>query len=222
MAGDPGRCSGSSALASVCSIVYLACGFGLLWPRTAASAARLLFFWLLLWMLLFKVPYVVLSPLVEGSYQSCGENAVLVAGAWVLYASLATDQDRRRLGFAVGASGLRTARVLYALALVAFGLSHFVYLELTAPIVPRWLPWHVFWAYFTGASYLAAAAAILTGKYARLAVALSALQMGLFTLLVWPPILASGANQFRWSEFVLSWALTAAAWVVGDSYRGTT
>jgi uncharacterized membrane protein len=205
-------------LAYLCSLVYLACGFGLFWQRSAAPAARLLFAWQLLWMLLFKVPYIVLAPTVEGSYQSWGENAVLVAGAWVLYAYLATHGDRRRLGFAVGASGLRAARILYGLALVAFGLSHFVYLELTAPIVPRWLPWHVFWAYFTGASYLAAAVAIFTGRHARLAAALTAIQMGLFTLLVWPPILASGANESQWSEFVLSWALTAAAWVVADSY----
>ena len=209
------------ALAYLCVFVSLAGGLGLFWRRTAATAARVLFAYLFLWLLLCKGRFIVHAPTVEGSYQTAGETAVIVAGAWVLYAWFASDWDRRWLGFAVGDRGVRSARVLYALALIAFGLSHFVYLQLTAPLVPAWLPAHVFWAYFTGATFLAAGAAMLVGVYARLAAALSALQIGLFTLLVWGPILAAGhVSAQHWGEFVLSWTLTAGGWVVADSYRG--
>jgi uncharacterized membrane protein len=215
----PKALPGREVLAWLCAAISILCGAGLLWRRTAAPAACVLFFYLLVWMLLFKLRFIFLAPLTEGSYQSNGENAVIVAGAWVLYVWLAERRDRRYLGFFSGGGGLRTARVLYGLAMLAFGLSHFFYLNLTAPLVPAWLPWHTGWAYFTGGAYLAAGVAILTGILAKPAAMLSALQMGLFTFLVWPPLMLSGAiTAVQWGEFTVSWVLTAAAWVVADSY----
>lgn len=216
--GLPGR----ELLAYLCALIALGCGVGLLLQRSAASAARLLLAYLVLWTLLFKARFIILEPTSEGSYQNCGENVVVIAGAWVLYAWFATARERQRLAFATGERGVRIARVLYALAMIAFGLSHFAYLNLTAPLVPGWLPGHVFWAYFTGAAYLAAAAAMLSGVWARLAAALSTLQMFGFTVLVWLPMALAGTlSAFQWGEFLVSWVLTAAGWVVADSYRGT-
>jgi len=208
------------ALAYLCIGISLGCGIGLLLRRAAASAARALLAFLLLWLLLIKGRYILLAPSVPVSYESAAETAVIVAGAWVLYAWFAANWDRRHLGFATGDSGVRIARVIYGLALIAFGVAHFAYINETAVLVPGWLPSHVAWAYITGGTYIAAGAAVLIGVCARLAAALSALQMGMFTLLVWLPIIATAHSASQWAEFVVSCALTAGGWVVADSYRG--
>jgi uncharacterized membrane protein len=216
----PKSVPGRELLSYLCACVSLGSGIGLIVRRSATAAARVLLAYLLLWMLLFKITVVIHAPTQVVSFESCAETAVLAAGAWALYASLANDWDRRRLGFATGSSGLRIARSLYGLALIAFGLAHFAYVTETASLVPSWLPGHNGWAYFTGSSYIAAGIAVLAARQARAAVSLVALQMALFTLLVWiPAVVATTRNAAQWSETVLSFALTVGAWVIADSYR---
>src|SRR5262249_5592997 len=152
-----------------CAFVALATGVGLLWRATAALSVRAFLLYFVIWSLLCKARFIFIAPLQEGGYQSCGENAVIIAAASILYTVLAGTRDRQRVAFATGERGVRIARVLYALALIAFGLSHFFYVNLTVPLIPAWLPWHLGLAYFTGIAYLAAALAILTGVMASLA-----------------------------------------------------
>ena len=86
----------------------------------ATSAARVLFAYLLAWLVLVKLPYILRTPLVAMTYESCGETAVIVAGAWVLYVWHAARWDRRWFGFVADERGVRLARRLYGFALVAF------------------------------------------------------------------------------------------------------
>lgn len=222
--GAPKSLPAREALVYLCAVVSLACGVGLVWRRSAATAARVLLTCLVLWLLIFRIRVIFPAPMVLGAWYGSVETAVYIAGAWVLYAWFATDHDRRWLYFATGSRGLRIARVLYGAALIFFGASHFVYVHLTTPLVPAWLPARLFWAYFFGCTYIASGLAVLVGVYARLAASLVTLQMGLFTLLVWVPRVAAGQTRSitgsTWGEFVVSWMLTAAAWVLADSCRG--
>jgi uncharacterized membrane protein len=204
----------------LCALISLACGLGLLWQRTATLAARVLLAYLLIWLLLLRLPTVFLSFEIGFWWSAC-KTAVLLAGAWVLYVWFATGWDKQRLRFATGETGLRGANVIYGLALIPFGIAHFLYLDATAVLVPSWLPAPAAWAYFTGGAYIAAGLAAVIGVRARWAVTMSALQTGLISLLVWVPrVVAGNLNAFQWGEVVVSVALTAAAWVVVDSYRG--
>jgi uncharacterized membrane protein len=205
-------------VAYLCAFVCLACGLGLLVERAATLASRVLVDYFLVWLLLFRVPDVVRAPLTQDPWSGIGETAVYVAAAWVLYARFASDWDVRYFDWASGERGLRIARVIYGLSMIPFGIAHFSYINETASFVPAWIPFHLFWAYLTGIAYLAAGAAIVTGFWARWAAILSAWQMGLFTVLIWVPIVVAGPSAFAWSEFVISVTLTAAGWVVAESY----
>jgi uncharacterized membrane protein YphA (DoxX/SURF4 family) len=74
--------------------------------------------------------------------------------------------------------------IFYAAPLAAFGTEHFTLTETIASLVPAWIPWHEFWAYFVGACFIAAALSMVTGIQARLAASLVALNFFLFVLLM--------------------------------------
>jgi len=218
--GVPKELPARVALAYLCAVVSLGSGIGLLWSRTVRNASRVLLTCLALWMLLFRVPLILRDPTSSGAWWACGEIAVMMAGAWVLVVWFAGDREGKGPGFGAGEKALAIARALYGLGLIAFGVAHFTFLERTVGMVPNWLPWHLGWAYFTGGALIAAGVAVIVGVWARLAAMLSALELSLFTLLVWVPVIVAGPDADQWNEFVDSWALTAAAWLVADSYRG--
>jgi len=206
---------GHTLLAYGCALITVAVGVGLFFEQSVRLATTALFIYLVLWLVLLKVPAVLSAPLVEASWLGCGESSVLVAGAWVLFAL--THNQAAALA---GERGVRTAGVLYGLALVPCGLAHLVYAKETGDRVPAWLPGHTMWAYLTGVAYLAAAVSVLLRVWARHAANLSALMMGLFTLLIWVPgVHRSPGDRFQWTAMLISLTLTAAAWVVAASYQ---
>lgn len=204
-------------------LVYLtalaeaATGIGILVQRVAKPAAAAMAAFALLWLALLKLPAIFAAPLMEYTWSGAGEIAAILAGAWVVFAALSSPAGK----FFAGRGGVMWARVLLALAVVAIGLAHFLYADITAGFVPAWLPARHFWAYLTGAGNLAAALGILFAVWPRLAATLEAAMLWLITLLVWlQPLLAHLGDSGAWSAFLMSSAIAAGASAVADSYRG--
>src|SRR5262249_23713839 len=109
----------------VSALVSLGCGAGLLWPRAALTAAPSGSVLLLLGMLILRAPVSVFARKIAVSWESCGEIAVVFAAGWILSIRLRPSHGGRS-GWLQGQMALRAARWLFALALVTFGVSHFV------------------------------------------------------------------------------------------------
>jgi uncharacterized membrane protein len=209
-----------SAIICLCGVIELAGGIGLLLRSSVLFACRVLMPFLLLWLVLLKLPGLLLHPAVSVRWEQFGETAAILAGAWCLLAVYAGAWEQRHLGFAVGARGIRLARLLLVAALVMFGVAHFAYADLTASLVPKWMHFPLGWAYLTGAASIAAAAGMLFGIYPRLAANLEAAMLWIFTLFVWVPrIVSIHDDQEIWTEFLISAAIAAGAWLVADTYR---
>jgi uncharacterized membrane protein len=212
---------GRQFFAYASAVIELVIGLGLLMQRTISVSSRILFVFLLLWAVLLKLPAVVTVPQMEATWLGFGEIAVILAGGWVLFAAHAGEWERTHLKFAVGASGIRIARILFALSLPMIGLSHFFYSPQTVALVPAWLPDRLAWAYLTGGGNIVAGIAVLFAIFPRLAATTEAAMLGIITLLVWGPgLVTKPTDRLQVTAFLISSVIACGAWIVADSYRG--
>ena len=103
-------------------------------------------------------------------------------------------------------------KYMYLIPLAIFGVFHFMNADAMAGIVPAFLPVKVAWVYLTGLALLAAVAAVLFNKKAKLALQLLGLMLLLFALLIWLPG-AAGGDQTATSMFLKDMALAGGAWI---------
>lgn len=204
-----------TALAYIAGVVMLLCGAGLLHPKTAAWSSRILFVYLVVWALL-KVPALIVAPKIEGVWLGIGELTMLLSGGWVLFATLADLPDTP----ITGPRGLRIARYLFGVSVIPVGLSHIFYTQITAGMVPAWMPAHTFLAYFTGIGQMLCGLGVLLPLCPAFAAYGETIFVFLFTLLLWlPRVAAEPKSRLNWTAFFISWIIASASWLVAQSLR---
>jgi uncharacterized membrane protein YphA (DoxX/SURF4 family) len=203
-----------TVLAYAAAAFMLVAGAAVEWRRTTAwGAAALAAYYTLVVVLLMNARVVVANYKEFGSYSGVAEQLAVAAGGLIIYAGSAD------INMAQAARLTRVGQLVFGVCAVLFGGAHFFYMNLTAPLIPKWLPPNQeFWAYATGVGHIAAGIAILTGIQARLAAILLTAMYISFTVLVHTPmLLADQSSRGIWSENALNIALIGVAWVVADS-----
>jgi len=79
------------------------------------------------------------------------------------------------------------APAFYAAPLAVFGTQHLIVAQFVMLMVPVWMPFRLFWAYFVGVALLAAALSIVTRKLVWLSAPLLAAMIFLFVLMIHLP-----------------------------------
>ena len=203
-----------AVLACAAAAFTLVAGAAVEWRRTAAwGAAALTAYYALVVVILMNGRVVLAHPTEFGAYSGTAEQLAIAAAGSIVYAANA------RIDAALVRRLTRAGQLAFGVCAVLFGGAHFFYLNLTAPLVPKWLPpSQVFWAYATGIGHIAAGIAILTGLQARrAAILLTAMYASFTPLVLGPMLLADPSSHGNWAENALNIALIGAAWVVADS-----
>jgi uncharacterized membrane protein len=101
-------------------------------------------------------------------------------------------------------------KYLFAIPFAVFGVIHLMNADAMAGMVP--IPGGAIWIYITGIAHIAAAIAIVIGKYDRLAAMLLGVMLIIFALSIQLPVaIESGWNDM--TNLLKDISLTGGAWI---------
>jgi len=142
------------------------------------------------------------------------ETLALCAGAFILAGVVRdTRSDSSSAGF-TGALA-EVGRYIFAFCLLVFGYDHLPIAKFIASLVPAWMPWHLFWAYFTACGFLAAGLSIATNIQVRLSASLLGVMFLLWVLILHGPRVAANPHGLgEWNSLFVALAMSGISFTL--------
>lgn len=190
-----------------CAVLILGAGVAALTKRWRLCGVVGLAVIFGLWALLLKTPVILSAPAVLGAWLGFAEAISLAIAALMAATSMSGIGRQAVFG---------SLRIGYGLCVIIFGLCHYAYVDITASMVPDWLPERQFWVYLTGTGHIAAGIALSAGVMVALAARMLGVMMGSFVLLVHlPDTIAQPGGLTPWTIQFIALLLAGGAWLVG-------
>src|SRR5262249_44172636 len=104
---------------------------------------------------------------------------------------------------------------VFAVCLAIWSIQHFMYARPLAALIPAWLPWRLFLAYFVGIAFIAAGVSISARVLTPAAATLLAIMFLLFVVVLHVPRVAgSPGNGKEWTNLAVALAMCGSSLVV--------
>jgi uncharacterized membrane protein len=117
------------------------------------------------------------------------------------------------------------SNVCFAIPLAVFGALHLFGAQFVIGLVPRYMPWRLFWVYFVGCALIAASLSIATRIAVRWSGLLFGIMMFLFVAMIHlPGALANPHDRIIWTIVFREMSFGGAGWILAgnamDGWRG--
>lgn len=161
------------------------------------------------------IPKLIMNLHDSGGYTFTSETFMLLSGALLLCGNVLTENGKTPLGAWIAMTG----KYIFSLTLFDFGMEHWLSEPYVVSIIPAWIPWKVFWAYFVMCAFFAASVSLFFNIKAKLSMQLVCLMFFLFIALMHiPDLTRAPGNAVLWSFFfvpvgVCGIAMLTCGWV---------
>jgi uncharacterized membrane protein len=148
--------------------------------------------------MLFQISRTVVATYIAGL-------AVLVIGLLAAKSDVASSRGLDKV--------VALGNLFFALPLAVFSMEHFFSAQGISEMVPKFVPWHLFWAYFVGCCLLAASLSIATKIQVQWSGLLWGIMMFSFVAMMdLPGTVVEPHNRFSWTLMLREMSFGAGGW----------
>src|SRR5258705_3876651 len=136
----------SSVWAYITGALLVLAGIIITFGKNARTVSVLLGIFFFLLFLCFHVYYQIFLIPYDfhfGNWTNALKELAFSGGAFVIASSFPETRS-----FVSNKLLLILGRIFFSIMLIVFGIDHFLYTDFVAPLVPNWIPGHIFWTYF--------------------------------------------------------------------------
>src|ERR1700732_2799099 len=156
------------------------------------------------------------------TFLGISHTAVSMCGAGILVFLIALWPAKDDMVQAHGLDKIvALSNLCFAIPLAVFGALHLSGVDFVLPLVPSYMPWRLFWAYFVGCALLAASLSIATKIQVRWSGLLFGIMMFLFVgMLMIPGALATPRDRIAWTIVIRESSFAGGGWILaGNALR---
>ncbi len=143
------------------AIYFIVSGLMITFDKRPRLVSTILAYVLLLFIIVGHLPtqFGRIKDTELGAWTNTLKMSAFVGGALLI--AFANQSETIRNNFIARLSNLgRYGKYFFCIMLFVFGIDHFYYVDFVSGLVPKWIPFPVFWSWFTGICLLGAAITI--------------------------------------------------------------
>jgi len=135
---------------------------------------------------------------------------LLIIGLWAAKSDIASAAGLDKV--------VALANLCFAMPLAVFGAEHFSAAAGISQIVPKFMPWHLFWTYLVGAALIAASLSIATKIEVRWSGLLLGIMFFLFVAMMdLPGTIAQPHSRIIWALLLRELSFGGAGWILAGT-----
>ncbi len=214
---------GFAVLSFISGVLLILAGGSIVFEKKIRPVSLLLGGILLSIFCFYFIPYQFIASsnfMHFGDWENSAKELALASGAFVIAGGYSEKNESAIIRLLGKLTPL--GAIFFSLTIISFSIDHFLYAKEAADYVPSWVPYHLFWMYFTGMALFGSGLVIILKIKPQLAATLLGTMIFTWFVILHIPRIIVSPSAYLGSEVAsafLAFAYCGIAFVIAGTTK---